>query len=44
MFVDCAHPVIALLRNNAELLGSNIDEQQLVQDRWHTVSKQVMNA
>jgi hypothetical protein len=44
VFVDVGHPVIALLRNNAELLGSNIDEQQLVQDRWHTVSKQVMTA
>jgi hypothetical protein len=44
MFVDVGHPVIALLRNNAELLGSNIDEQQLVQDRWHTISKQVMTA
>lgn len=44
VFVDVGHPVIALLRHNADLLGCNIDEQELVQGRWHTVSKQVMTA
>ena len=43
VFVDQKHPVIALLRNNADLLGTKIDEQPLVQGRWHTVSKQAMS-
>lgn len=40
VFVDKDHPVISLLRANKEILGSDIDEQSLVQGRWHTVSRQ----
>jgi hypothetical protein len=43
MFVDKDHPVIALLRANKAILGSDIDEQSLVQGRWHTVSRQCFN-
>ncbi|KAJ1471151.1 hypothetical protein T484DRAFT_1845253 [Baffinella frigidus] len=43
MFVDKDHPVISLLRANKAILGSDIDEQSLVQGRWHTVSRQCFN-
>ena len=43
VFVDINHPVISLLRANKEILGSDIDEQSLVQGRWHTVSRQCFN-
>ncbi|KAJ1469886.1 hypothetical protein T484DRAFT_1850123 [Baffinella frigidus] len=43
VFVDKDHPVISLLRANKEILGSDIDEQSLVQGRWHTVSRQCFN-
>jgi hypothetical protein len=43
VFVDLNHPVISLLRANKEILGSDIDEQSLVQGRWHTVSRQCFN-
>jgi hypothetical protein len=43
VFVDANHPVISLLRANKEILGSDIDEQSLVQGRWHTVSRQCFN-
>jgi hypothetical protein len=43
VFVDTKHPVISLLRANKEILGSDIDEQSLVQGRWHTVSRQCFN-
>jgi hypothetical protein len=43
VFVDSKHPVISLLRANKEILGSDIDEQSLVQGRWHTVSRQCFN-
>ena len=43
VFVDLKHPVISLLRANKEILGSDIDEQALVQGRWHTVSRQCFN-
>ena len=41
VFVDRDHPVIALLRTNREFLGSDIDQQQLIQGRYHTLSRQV---
>ena len=43
VFVDKDHPVISLLRANKDILGSDIDEQSLVQGRWHTVSRQCFN-
>jgi hypothetical protein len=43
VFVDKEHPVISLLRANKDILGSDIDEQSLVQGRWHTVSRQCFN-
>jgi hypothetical protein len=43
VFVDQHHPVISLLRANKDILGSDIDEQALVQGRWHTVSRQCFN-
>ena len=43
VFVDLKHPVISLLRANKDILGSDIDQQSLVQGRWHTVSRQCFN-
>jgi hypothetical protein len=43
VFVDSKHPVISLLRANKDILGSDIDQQSLVQGRWHTVSRQCFN-
>jgi len=43
VFVDSQHPVISLLRANKDILGSDIDQQSLVQGRWHTVSRQCFN-
>jgi hypothetical protein len=43
VFVCKDHPVISLLRANKEILGSDIDDQALVQGRWHTVSRQCFN-
>ncbi|KAJ1465881.1 hypothetical protein T484DRAFT_1757104 [Baffinella frigidus] len=43
VFVDKDHPAISLLRANKDILGSDIDEQSLVQGRWHTVSRQCFN-
>jgi hypothetical protein len=43
VFVCKDHPVISLLRANKDILGSDIDEQALVQGRWHTVSRQCFN-
>ena len=43
VFVDRNHPVISLLRANKDILGSDIDDQSLVQGRWHTVSRQCFN-
>ena len=43
VFVGKEHPVISLLRANKDILGSDIDQQSLVQGRWHTVSRQCFN-
>jgi hypothetical protein len=44
VFVHCEHPIIDLLRVNKDVLGSDIDEQQLIDKQWYKVSRQVMNS
>jgi hypothetical protein len=43
IFVHVDHPAIALLRVNADLLGSNIDEHQLLDGQWYKVTRQVFS-
>lgn len=44
LFVHHEHPVIALLRANREILGADIDKQQLIDECWLKLSKQVFSA
>lgn len=39
LFVHHEHPVVALLRVNKDLLGADIDQQQLIDDQWYRVNK-----
>lgn len=43
VFVSKAHPVIDLLRINKDILNADIDTQQLIDDTWFKVTKQVMS-
>jgi hypothetical protein len=38
LFVHQTHPAIALLRANKDLLGSDIDAQQKIDNEWYKVS------
>jgi hypothetical protein len=42
VFIDCDHPVVSLLRNNAHLIGCDIDSQKRMGDRYFQISKQVL--
>jgi hypothetical protein len=44
VFVHENHPVIALLRHNAGLIGCKIDEQPKIDMEWYKVTRQVLNA
>jgi hypothetical protein len=44
VFVHETHPVIALLRHNAALIGCKIDEQPKIDHEWYKVSRQVLSA
>lgn len=41
-FVDQDHPVIDLLRTNADVLNQNIEANGLIDGKWYKVSKQVL--
>jgi len=41
IFVAKDHPVCALLRSNKEYLGQDLNEQQLVQGKWHTIARPI---
>lgn len=43
VFVDQSHPVVDLLRTNAEKLNASIDNQPLIDNRYYKVTKQVMS-
>lgn len=42
VFVSQHHPVIDLLRTNADKLNARIDDQPLIDGEWYKVTKQVM--
>jgi hypothetical protein len=44
VFVNRDHPAISLLRVNKELLGADIDQQQLIDGQWYKVSRQVLQS
>jgi hypothetical protein len=44
VFVHESHPVIALLRHNAGLIGCKIDEQPKIDQEWFKVTRQVLSA
>lgn len=44
VFVHESHPVIALLRHNAGLIGCKIDEQPKIDQEWYKVTRQVLSA
>jgi hypothetical protein len=44
VFVHQDHPVIALLRHNAGLIGCQIDEQPKIDLEWFKVTRQVLAA
>lgn len=43
-FVKDDHPIIALLRANASLIGCNIDEQKKVDNDWYKITRQVVTS
>lgn len=43
LFVSQTHPVIELLKQNAELLNADISSQPLIDGEWYKLTKQVMS-
>jgi hypothetical protein len=43
LFVSQSHPVVELLRDNAEHLNADISEQPLIDGEWYKITKQVMS-
>jgi hypothetical protein len=44
VFVHETHPVVALLRHNASLIGCKIDDQPKIDTEWYKVTRQVLSA
>lgn len=44
VFVHKSHPMIALLRVNKNLLGADIDSQEMMDNQWYKVTRQVMSS
>ena len=42
VFIDCEHPVVSVLRHNAQLIGCDIDSQKKLEGNWYKVSKPVL--
>jgi len=42
LFVSQSHPVVELLRDNAEHLNADISQQPLIDGEWYKITKQVM--
>jgi hypothetical protein len=43
VFVSKGHPVVELLRSNADKLNARIDEQPLIDGEWYKITKQVFS-
>ena len=44
VFVHAKHPVIDLIRANADVMGCNIDDQEPMEGEWFKVSRQALGA
>lgn len=42
VFVECEHPVVGLLRNNAHLIGCDIDSQKKLEGSYYKISRPVL--
>lgn len=43
VFVNMRHPVVGLLRHNADLLNCNIDSQPVIDGEWYKLTRQVLS-
>ena len=43
VFVNMKHPVVGLLRHNAEMIGCNIDTQPVIDGEWYKLTRQVLS-
>ena len=43
IFVNKAHPAIAILRYNADLIGCDVDKMPLMDGQWFKITRQVMS-
>ena len=43
LFVSQTHPVIELLKQNADMLNADISSQPLIDSEWYKLTKQVMS-
>lgn len=43
VFVNMRHPVVGLLRHNADLIGCNIDSQPVIDGEWYKITRQVLS-
>lgn len=44
VFVDQFHPVIQLLKDNADILNADITQQPLIDGRWYKMTRQVLSS
>ena len=43
VFVNMRHPVVGLLRHNADLIGCHIDSQPVIDGEWYKLTRQVLS-
>jgi len=43
VFVHLRHPIVGLLRHNADLIGCDIDKQPRMDDNWLKITRQVLS-
>jgi hypothetical protein len=43
VFVNMKHPIVGLLRHNAEMIGCNIDAQPVIDGEWYKITRQVLS-
>ena len=43
VFVNMRHPVVGLLRHNADLIGCHIDSQPVIDGEWYKITRQVLS-
>ena len=43
VFVNMKHPIVGLLRHNADMIGCNIDTQPVINGEWYKLTRQVLS-